>query len=136
MPQLNAVTITTPSTSTEYAFNPRGINPQTGVAQLSCSQDSGSDLGSIDLTLFLNPSTRNRQTFKPRLKLARPTTVVETGSHGSTVETLARTALADMEFTFTTTSTKAERVEQLESIVELLKDPMIVDMVTNLNSVY
>lgn len=136
MPQLNAVTIVLPTSGETYAYQPRGINPQNGVASLSCAGKSGSSLGSIDLTLFLNPATKNRKTFKPRLKLSSPVTMVETGSNGNTLETLARTALADVEFTFTNTSTKEERVAQLESIVELMKDPLVVDMVTELNSVY
>lgn len=131
MPQLNKVTITV--AGKEVSYTPRGISPQTGVATLSsvATTPEGANL----LTLSLNAPTGNRVTYRPRVKLFAPQ-LANKGTTEAPEYSVSRSASANVDFTFSKSSTLSERKEVVTSLIALLQDTLVVDMVENLNGVY
>lgn len=129
MAQLNKIVLA--ATSGTLEFEPRGINPQTGVAVLSAASASGSDISAKTLTGFLNPAHKGRNTYKPQVRITYPVVTTVNDS-----EALTRTLVCNTEFSFPKGSTLAERKHVRELMIEALKADIISDMADNLNSIY
>lgn len=112
-------------------LTPRGINPANGVATLS-------EVGSVPalekrVTISVSQPSRNRKNFKVFVKLQNPTSCVESGNCDPSVK---RQSFSDVSFTFTQYSTTEERALMRTELAALLKDPLLIDAVDNLNPAY
>lgn len=112
-------------------LTPRGINPANGVATLS-------EVGSVPalekrVTISVSQPSRNRKNFKVFVKLQNPTSCVEGGNCDPSVK---RQSFSDVSFTFTQYSTTEERAFIRTELAALLKDPLLIDAVDNLNPAY
>ena len=112
-------------------LTPRGINPANGVATLS-------EVGSVPalekrVTISVSQPSRNRKNFKVFVKLQNPTSCVESGNCDPSVK---RQSFSDVSFTFTQYSTTEERALIRTELAALLKDPLLIDAVDNLNPAY
>jgi len=104
MPALTNVVLTdrTPVTPVAHTFSPSGFVG--GVGTLA--ENSGMKLGESTFSISRKKSANNR--YKPAMKLVIPVIVNET-INGVTVPSIARVAIANVEFSFDEKSTKQER---------------------------
>ncbi len=134
MPQLQSAVLTDRATPTpvDHTFTPRDIRDGVGTA----IETSGVPIGNSRLSVSLRQTTPGGR-YKAEVKLAVPVVVNET-INGVTVPKVARTAFADVTFTFDPTSTSAER----NNIVGMLADALgtgtalVNDTVVKLEGVY
>ena len=84
-------------------------------------------------TEIVTQPSRNRKNFKVFVKLQNPTSCVESGNCDPSVK---RQSFSDVSFTFTQYSTTEERALMRTELAALLKDPLLIDAVDNLNPAY
>lgn len=132
MPQLqNVVLKDRASTPVDHTFTPRDIRDGVGTV----IETSGVPVGNSRLSVSLRQTPQGR--YKAEVKLAVPTVVNET-INGVTTPVVARSAFADVTFTFDQTSTEAER----NNVVGMLADAfapaktLVNDAVVKLQGVY
>lgn len=132
MPQLQNVVLTDrAATPVAHTFTPRDIT--SGVATVI--ETSGVPVGNSRLSLSLRTTPQGR--YKADVKLAIPVIVNET-INGVVTPKVARTAYADVTFTFDQTSTEAER----NNLVGMLQDSfranavLFNDTVVKLQGIY
>jgi len=135
MPQLQSVVLTDrESTPVDHTFTPSDI--VSGVATVT--ETDGVPIGNSRLTISLRkPGPNGSSRYKSDLKLAIPVVVNET-INGVTVPKVARTAYADVTFTFDSTSSEEERdnlVGMLASALEPTK-VLVNDTVVKLQAVF
>lgn len=134
MPQLQSVVLKdrTPTTPVDHTFVPRDIRNGVGTAE----ETTGVPVGNSRLSVSLR-RTSELGKYKAELKLAIPTVVEET-INGVAVPKVARTAYADVTFTFDPLSSEQERndlVGMLASSLETGKT-LVNDTVVKLQGVY
>lgn len=132
MPALTPITLTDRSAA-DHVFSPR-MEEENGVMRFSKPDASGVPSGQSHLRISVREAPAN---IRVRLKLEVPTVVTET-VNGVDNPKVARTAMADVTFTFAKLSTTAER----ELVVGLLADALassqteIDSVITDLESFY
>lgn len=121
MPQLQSVVLKDRATPTpvDHTFIPRDIRSDVGTV----IETTGVPVGDSRLSVSLRRTSQNGK-YKAEVKLAIPVVVNET-INGVTVPKVARTAFADVTFTFDQLSTEAER----NNIVGMLADALASDKV-------
>jgi len=133
MPQLQNVVLTDrKATPVAHTFTPRDIT--SGVATVI--ETTGVPVGNSRLSLSLRQTGQNGR-YKAEMKLAVPVVVNET-INGVTVPKVARTAYADVTFTFDPTSTEAERNDIVGMLADSLgvSKALVNDTVVKLQGIY
>ncbi len=136
MPQLqNLVLKDRKSTPVDHTFTPSNI--ESGVATVV--ETTGVPVGNSKLSLSLRQTSANGGLgrYKAEMKLAVPVVVNET-INGVSVPKVARTAYADVTFTFDQTSTEAERNDLVGMLADsfAVSKTLINDTVVKLQGIY
>lgn len=132
MPQLqNAVLTDRATTPVNHTFVPRDIVDGVGTVV----ESTGVPLGDSRMTVSLKKTATGN--YKARIQLTRP--VVETSVvNGINVPVVTRNAIADVTFTFASTSTEQERKDLVGMLASGLAPGIVLvnDTVTKLQGVY
>ncbi len=136
MPQLQNLVLTDrKATPVAHTFTPSNI--ESGVATVI--ETTGVPVGNAKVSLSLRQTSANGGVgrYKALLKMAIPVVVNET-INGVSVPKVARTAYADVEFTFDQTSTEAERNDLVGMLADALGTgkTLVNDTVVKLQGVY
>ena len=133
MPQLQNTVLTDRATPTpvDHTFIPRDIRADVGTV----IETSGVPVGDSRMSVSLRKLPSGK--YKAELKLAVPVVVNET-INGVTVPKVARTAFADVTFTFDQLSSEAERNNLVGMLASALGTgkTLVNDTVVKLQGVY
>lgn len=127
--QMKQITLQVGETS--LVLNPRGVNPVNGVATLTAVAKV--PMLEKRVTTSVSQPSRTRKNYKVHVKLQNPEECTNAASCDPSV---ARTAYAEVGFTFDRTSTAAERTFLREELIALLQDELLADAIDNLNPMY
>jgi len=135
MPQNTTIAIQDgAATPVTHTFNPQSIDAN-GVASYK-ERTSGVPIGQPQLTLGVRAPTGNGATYKVTGRLTMPKVVTTTDSSGKAVTSVDYAPLGTFEFVLPVKADKIDRTNFRVLLSNALKNPVVVSMIDDLESVW